>query len=202
MIHILLINWRGKNNWSGYERREYEISIPKLDFGGCISLGFSSPAGTIPPYKFSFGGFAQFSSMDIGPGSSFDFLFGTFSSDLGPIPAGTYHPYAFGGSYGDPVGLQINFVAPEGVTINVSSVPEPSTAVLIVAALIAAARSRLRKRIEAPLPLAENRIARSCKSRETTQSQSSGTCVPFSRWIDGFFRSTTANLFLRNVDSD
>ncbi len=111
-----------------------------------IGLSVSYPPGTIPPYKFTFGGFTQFGSMSIGPADSFDFLFGTFAPNPGPIPIGIYHAGSIQLIYGDPIGLQVNALAHELVTINVPSVPEPSMALLIGTALIGAAQLRSRKR--------------------------------------------------------
>ncbi|MDB5423966.1 MAG: sorting protein, partial [Phenylobacterium sp.] len=112
---------------------------------------FTSVCADPPPYSFDFasgpGTFNGATNLDLAPGSSTHFLFGTFNP-AGPAPAGTYAFYnaIFEFEFYDPDNTDPD-VHPQGLTIattcerqndacaftrTVAAIPEPATWAMLV----------------------------------------------------------------------
>ena len=119
--------------------------------------------GSIPnTYDFEFGPpgstpvdfFAQFTGMDLAPGDSFNFVFGTFTQVGGPAPVGTY-PDSIGGIGLRVPGSELFDSKQHTFGLNVVSepspvIPEPSSFFLFTAGFLGLAGVRRRRGTSSP----------------------------------------------------
>jgi hypothetical protein len=82
---------------SGYDASDlppgFTVSHSNLNVSLLCSGTFTTICGDGPPYDFTFDIVDNFGSqpnVDLQPGGSYDFLFGTFAPSAGPVAPGTY----------------------------------------------------------------------------------------------------------------
>jgi len=95
-------------------------------FGASFNFG-----STIPAYSFAFGELG-FSMPEIDPGDFFDFVFGTLTPSLAPVPDGTYTSGPLTIFYNDAAGQSLSSRWDSiSVAVGRQAVPEPATLALL-----------------------------------------------------------------------